>query len=165
MGDKNIQIDHSNINGLVNKLPEVQLLLEVANFDILGITETHLLKNIILVGDLNYDMTPGLESNESHFGRRFRRILCSYSLKNIINSPTRITSDSKSLIDLIVTSQPAKVQTSGSIDLGISDHHLIFSVFKRARSNPKSLVTSTKKYKQVGKNNLIQILSMLLGIL
>ena len=44
MGDKNIQIDHSNINGLVNKLPEVQLLLEVANFDILGITETHLLK-------------------------------------------------------------------------------------------------------------------------
>ena len=32
------------MNGLVNKLPEVQLLLEVANFDILGITETHLLK-------------------------------------------------------------------------------------------------------------------------
>lgn len=67
------------------------------------------------MGDLNCDMTPGLESNESHFGRRFIRILCSYSLKNIINSPTRITSDSKSLIDLIVTSQPAKVQTSGSI--------------------------------------------------
>ena len=41
VGDKNIQIDHSNINGLVNKLPEVQLLLEVANFAILGITETH----------------------------------------------------------------------------------------------------------------------------
>ena len=122
-------------------------------------------KNIILVSDFNCDMTPGLESNESHFGRRFRRILCSYGLKNIINSLTRITSDSKSLIDLIVTSQPAKVQTSGSIDLGISDHHLIFSVFKGARSNPKPLVISTKKYKQVEKSNLRQILSMLLGIL
>ena len=122
-------------------------------------------KNIILVGDFNCDMTPGLESNESHFGRRFRRILCSYGLKNIINSPTRITSDSKSLIDLIVTSQSAKVQTSGSSALGISDHHLIFSVFKGARINPKPLVISTKKYKQVEKSNLRQILSMLLGIL
>ena len=117
------------------------------------------------MGDFNCDMTPGLESNESHFGRRFRRILCSYGLKNIINSPTRITSNSKSLIDLIVTSQSAKVQTSGSSALGISDHHLIFSVFKGARINPKPLVISTKKYKQVEKSNLRQILSMLLGIL
>ena len=106
------------------------------------------------MGDFNCDMIPGLESNESHFGRRFRRILCSYGLKNIINSPTRITSGSKSITDLIVTSQPAKVQTPGSIDLGISDHHLIFAVFKVARSNPTSLVISTKKYKQVDKTQL-----------
>ena len=210
-----------NVNGLVNKLPVVQLLVEVVNFDILGITETHLSesvsdnwiripgfhlvrndrdnrgggvliyyykesllshqvttwdhpnleatwlnvtvrsqsflvgciyrppsdcslfddfrnqvteiwmkrKNIILVGDFNCDMTPSLDSNESHFGKRFKRILCSYGLNNIIDSPTRITLDSKSLIDLIVTSQPAKIQISGSIDLGISDHHLIYAVF------------------------------------
>ena len=117
------------------------------------------------MGDLNSDITPGLESNESHFGRRFRRILCSYGLKDIINSPTRIISDSKSLIDLIVTSQPAKVQTSGSTDLGISDHHFIFSVFEGARSNPKPLVISTKKYKKMEKSNLTKILSMFLGIL
>ena len=99
-------------------------------------------------------MSHGLESKESRLGRRFRRILCSYWLKNIINSPTRITSDSKSLIDLIVTSQPVKVQTSGSIDLGISDHHLIFAVFKVARSNPQPQVILTKKYKQVDKKQL-----------
>ena len=96
-------------------------------------------------------MSHGLESKKSRLGRRFRRILCSYWLKNIINSPTHTTSDSKSLIDLIVTSQPVKVQTSGSIDLGISDHHLIFAVFKVARSNPQPLVILTKKYKQVDK--------------
>ena len=122
-------------------------------------------KNIILAGDFNCDMTLGVESNASHFGRRFRRILCSYGLKDIINSPTRIKSDSKSLIDLIVTSQPAKVQTSGSIDFGISDHHLVLSVFEGARSNPKPLVISTKKYKQVEKSNLTKTLSLLLGIL
>ena len=74
-------------------------------------------KNIILVGDFNCDMTSSLDSNESHFGKRFKRILCSYGLKNIINSPMCITFDSKSLIDLIVTSQPAKIQSSGSIRL------------------------------------------------
>ena len=86
-------------------------------------------KNIILVGDFNCNMTPSPDSNDSHLGKRFKRILCSFGLKNIINSPTRTTFDSKSLIDLIVTTQPAKIQTSGSIDLGISDHHLIFAVF------------------------------------
>ena len=32
----NLKIGHSNMNGLVNKLLEVQLLLEVTNFDVLG---------------------------------------------------------------------------------------------------------------------------------
>lgn len=87
-------------------------------------------KNVILAGDFNCDMTPSLDSNESHFGKCFKRILCSYGLKNIIDSPTSITLDSKSLIDLKVTSQSAKIQISGSIDLGISDHHLIYAVFE-----------------------------------
>lgn len=72
-------------------------------------------KNVILVGDFNCDMTPSPDSNEPHFRKRFKTILCSYGLKNVINSPTRITLHSKSLIDLIVTSQPAKIQTSGPI--------------------------------------------------
>ena len=101
-------------------------------------------KTIILVGDLNCDMLHKPSNGESEYGKRLRRILCSYGLKNIISSPTRITANSKSLIDLLITSQPSKIQTSGSIDLGISDHHLIFAVFKVARSNPKPKVISTK---------------------
>ena len=107
-----------------------------------------------MVGDFNCDMTLGLDSSESHLRKRFKIILCSYSLKNIINSPTHITFDSRSLIDVIAKSQPAKIQTSGSIDLEIYDHHLIFAVFKVARNNPKPLVISTKKYKEVDKKHL-----------
>ena len=102
---------------------------------------------MILVGDLNCDMLHKPNNSESEYGKRLRRILCSCGLKNIINSPTRITANSKSLIDLVITSQPSKIQTSGSIDLGISDHHLIFAVFKVARSNPKPKVISTRNYK------------------
>ena len=107
-----------------------------------------------MVEDFNCDMTLGLDSSESHFRKCFKSILCSYSLKNIINSPTHITFDSRSLIDVIAKSQPAKIQTSGSIDLEIYDHHLIFAVFKVARNNPKPLVISTKKYKEVDKKHL-----------
>ena len=46
MGNKNLKIGHLNVNGLVNKPPEVQLLLEVVDFVILGITETHLSESV-----------------------------------------------------------------------------------------------------------------------
>lgn len=46
VGNKNLKIGHLNINGLVNKLCEVQHLLYVVKFDLLGITETHLNSSI-----------------------------------------------------------------------------------------------------------------------
>ena len=88
-------------------------------------------------------------NSESENGKHLRRILRSCGFKNIINSPTRITANSKSLIDLVITSQPSKIQISGSINLGISDHHLIFTVFKVARCNPKPKVISTRNYKSL----------------
>lgn len=86
---------------------------------------------------------------EAEYGKHIRRVLCSCGLKNIINSPTRVTANSKSLIDLVITSQPSKTQTSGSIDLGISDYHLIFAVFKVARGNGKPQIISARNYKSL----------------
>lgn len=106
-------------------------------------------KNIILVGDFNSDLLDKPNNSESENGKRLRRILCSCGLKNIINSLTRVTANSKSLIDLVITSQPSKTQTCGSIDLGISDHHLIFAVFKVARGNAKPKIISTRNYKSL----------------
>ena len=67
-----------------------------------------------------------------------------------MSCPSRITLTLKSLIDLIITSQPAKVKTSGAIDLGISaDHHLVFAVFMTTRVNPKPKYITTKAYKSL----------------
>jgi hypothetical protein len=229
LGDRNFKIAHLNINGLLNKLTEVQNILDQTSFDIFGISETHLRKdipdewinidgysfvrrdrdtglgggvliyfktnltaylaprwdntqleaiwlnitirsqsflvgciyrppqdssffnnftnvlesiwlrrkNIILLGDFNADMLKGSSNTESQYGKRLKRIISSFGLKNIISCPTRITPTSKSLIDLVITNQPAKVKTSGAIDLGISDHHLVFAVLKTTRTNPK----------------------------
>ena len=44
--NKNLKIGHININGLANKLIEIQFLLKEVEFDILGVTETHLTEDI-----------------------------------------------------------------------------------------------------------------------
>ena len=105
-------------------------------------------KNIIPVGDFNSDLFPKSDNSESDYGKCLQRILNNCGLKNIIiiiiNSPTRITANSKSLIGLVTTSQPSKTKTYGSVDRVISDHHLIFAVFKVARSNAKPKIISAK---------------------
>ena len=111
-------------------------------------------KNIILVGDFNSDMLHKPNNSESEYGKCLRRIFCSSGQKNIINSPTRVTANSKSLIDLVITSQRSKTQTSGSINLGISDHHLLFAVFKVARGNAKPKIISTRNYKSLDARQL-----------
>ena len=68
VGDKNLKVSHLNINGLVNKLPEVPPLLEVANFNIRGITETHLNESVTE----NWVRTPGFnlvrDDRDNHGG-------------------------------------------------------------------------------------------------
>ena len=57
--------------------------------------------------------------------------LCSlFSLKQIIEEPTRTTSTSSTLIDHILTNYKQKVSQSGVICTGLSDHEMIFCTRK-----------------------------------
>ena len=42
LGNKNLKVGHINVNDIINKLNEGYVLLYEVNWDILGITETHL---------------------------------------------------------------------------------------------------------------------------
>ena len=68
-------------------------------------------KNIILLSGFNADMLNGSSTTEFQDRKRLKRVNSSFGIINIICSPSRITPTSKSLIDLIITSQPAKVKT------------------------------------------------------
>ena len=67
-----------------------------------------------------------------------------------ITRPTWVTDQSATLIDHIITNSPDKVSQSGVIDLGLSDHDLIYCT--RKTSLPKShkhneiFVPSMKRY-------------------
>ena len=56
-----------------------------------------------------------------------------YSLEQIIKHATRTTRISSTLIDHILTNSREKVSQSGVIDIGISDHQVIYLTRKHHR--------------------------------
>lgn len=81
--------------------------------------------NILLIGDFNSDL---MTRNKNDQGKKLQRILNMFGLKNVIKKPTRVAASSETVIDLIISSETSKVIKSGSLDPGISDHKLIYSV-------------------------------------
>ena len=103
--------------------------------------------DIYILGDLNINTYCNgknlLDKNIDHIGenitlsplfKQYRELCVSFSLKQIIRSPTRITSNSISLIDHILTNASNMISGSGVIDIGISDHQLIYCTRKMIRS-------------------------------
>ena len=53
-----------------------------------------------------------------------------HGLKQLIQSPTRVTCSTSTLIDHILTSAPSRVSQKGVINVGVSDYQLIFCTRK-----------------------------------
>ena len=104
---------------------------------------------IICLGDNNADWTKnnGLTSIFKDFAK-------SSNLAQLIETPTRITECSSSIIDLIFSNSSSIIQ-SGSIFFGLSNHNLIFGVkkFIRPKVNPKSI--SFRCFKIFDKNKFL----------
>ena len=83
--------------------------------------------NLILLGDFNEDM---LDHQKS---RNIRNIMNTYNLNQLIDTPTRITNRTSTLIDLILTTNSITCSNKGVLDPSCSDHspiHMSTSVMK-----------------------------------
>ena len=56
---------------------------------------------------------------------KYRELCQTFSLKEIIQKPTRITSTTSSLLDHILSNAGWKISQKGVIDVGLSEHQLI----------------------------------------
>ena len=84
----------------------------------------------ILLGDFNFNyMAPNSAT------KNFKRLTNLYQLKQLITKPTRITEDSRTLIDLFLTSRTELYETS-VIPVGYSDHCAIVGIKKLHRVKP-----------------------------
>ena len=77
----------------------------------------------------------------------------SYSLKQILREPTRIKCNTSSLLDHILSNSFQKISSSGTLDIGISDHKLFFCPRKivryKSNSHQNLFARSFKNYDQI----------------
>jgi len=93
---------------------------------------------VICMGDLNINL---LEPHGPH-ARVLNTFMSMFSLKQIIDSPTRITAHCSSLLDIILLSNDIMVSDSGVCDtVDISDHRVIYAFLKIAKTCRRSCLS------------------------
>ena len=100
---------------------------------------------IVIMGDLNCNLL-----NNSSVEVKVLLDTCNeLNLSQIIKEPTRITAQTRSLLDVIMVTPLTKIKNSGVINTGISDHYLVYCIMKvkSKKPNPKYIhVRSYKRY-------------------
>ncbi|XP_028517192.1 uncharacterized protein LOC114575823 [Exaiptasia diaphana] len=143
-----IQVQSKNIRsivlGVIYRPPEIGVTCLTEELMPTYIKALALNKDIIMCGDLNCDL---LSTNPK--GEALRSFITSVNASQLIDKPTRVTQTSRSLIDVIIVSNPNIVKTSGVLDKTISDHNLILVTLnlKVPKLPPSAIMTrSFKKY-------------------
>ena len=75
-----------------------------------------------------YQNIRGLLAKTDH--KELKSILTAFGLKQLIKDPTRVTQDSRSLIDVIYTNEPWNIYSVKVIPAGLSDHDLVGCIGK-----------------------------------
>ena len=105
---------------------------------------------LMLLGDFNTDMNT--DANKGKAADPALSDLCDrFCLDNQITEPTRVTDNTKSLIDVILVSHPERYANCGNLHFGVSDHDLIYAVRKNKlpRPKPREIVNrSMKKFNE-----------------
>ena len=103
-----------------------------------------------------------LESSDNPNGpykdlTNFMEQLC---LRNVIHEATRTTNCSSTLLDIVLTSPPERLAASGNLQVGISDHDLIFVVKKQKLPRPKATTVDFRSTENLDQNVFLSDLSL-----
>ena len=65
----------------------------------------------------------------------------------LIDNPTRVTENSSTLIDHLISNMPHKVITTGVSNITISDHYLIYAIHRNMPQRERPRLIETRNYK------------------
>ena len=88
-------------------------------------------RECVVLGDLNTNM---LGNRRCNLVKSLSAFLDLFNWTQIIKDQNRVTTTTSSTIDLILVSNIDKISQSGVIDIGISDHSLIFCTRKQTKA-------------------------------
>ena len=104
----------------------------------------------IITGDLNLDRL----KPESREGKILADLEEVHGMQCLITKPTRITSTSETLLDVILTNKPNLFRTGGSFNPEISDHHLIYGILKQSALQHRRKTITFRSLKNVDMDQL-----------
>ena len=90
-------------------------------------------QEVYILGDLNINLI----NNQKHTPngiKQYQEFCSLHGLKQLITSPTRVTENSSSLLDHVLTTFTDRVSQSGVVDTGLSGHQLIYCTRKVNRT-------------------------------
>ena len=84
-------------------------------------------ENMILMGDHSYDYTldESLSSNPLH------QIEILYCMRQLINSPTRVTLTTSTLIDVMFSTEHESHIVTGVYNISLSDHYMTYTIYSK----------------------------------
>ena len=74
-------------------------------------------KEVLVLGDFNCDFSAKTTTQPEC--KQMKCLFKSLSFRQLINSPTRIASESSTLLDLIATNNPLNIRSSGVLSSGL----------------------------------------------
>ena len=80
-------------------------------------------EHMVILGDLNHDYL----SNQGEPNNKIVIIESLFGMKQLIEEPTRITTKSSTLLDIILTNRPNKHDSSGVQKVTMSDHYMTWT--------------------------------------
>ncbi|XP_068697070.1 uncharacterized protein [Montipora foliosa] len=112
-------------------------------------------QEVVLIGDFNLDMY--INQDEGRKGNAALQEFCDkFCLQNQITEPTRVTDNTKTLIDVILASHPERFATCGNLHLRVSDHDLVFAVRKNKLAKPKPREIEYRSMRQFNNDAFLQ---------
>jgi exonuclease III len=110
---------------------------------------TSLYNDVVILGDFNLDQCK--RPNLSKVNK-----MCKQSnLSQLIKDYTRITEDTRTIIDFIFVTNSNIVSNSGVHSLGLSDHSLIYLVRKHMKVKSNSRTIKSRSFKNFNENDYI----------
>ena len=104
-------------SGFLNKLSS-----SIANAKFFDLYEAYIL------GDFNINLIS--KNTISNSSKRYNEFCAMHGLKQLIKSPTRVTENTSSLLDHILTNSQDKISQVGVMDIGLSDHQITYCTRK-----------------------------------
>ena len=121
---------------------------QITNIQSMGMVD------IVVLGDINIDLlTP---TNKS---RQLKQVMNSNLMSQMIQVPTRITNTTRSLIDHAWVSNVDFYSTCGALDMGLSDHHLVYITRRRAKLKQSPSYFMGRSYRDFDETLLYQDMS------